>query len=204
MRRRCRRADIIRPASDPIGTDGSIAILKGNLAPEGCVIKHTACPKNMFEATLRAKPYDSEEACISAVLHGEVKPGDAIFIRYEGPRGSGMPEMFYTGEAICADPKLASSVALITDGRFSGGTSGLSIGHISPEAAAGGNIGKIQDGDIIEIDIPNRSINVKLTDEELAARPMTPVTRDRQVSKALKAYASMVSSADKGAVRLIE
>ena len=158
----------------------------------------------MFEATLRAKPYDSEEACISAVLHGEVKPGDAIFIRYEGPRGSGMPEMFYTGEAICADPKLASSVALITDGRFSGGTSGLSIGHISPEAAAGGNIGKIQDGDIIEIDIPNRSINVKLTDEELAARPMTPVTRDRQVSKALRAYASMVSSADKGAVRLIE
>ena len=97
------------------GTDGSIAILKGNLAPEGCVIKHTACPKNMFEATLRAKPYDSEEACIAAVLHGEVKPGDAIFIRYEGPRGSGMPEMFYTGEAICADPKLASSVALITD-----------------------------------------------------------------------------------------
>ena len=94
------RADIIRPASDPIGTDGSIAILKGNLVPEGCVIKHTACPKNMFEATLRAKPYDSEEACISAVLHGEVKPGDAIFIRYEGPRGSGMPEMFYTGEAI--------------------------------------------------------------------------------------------------------
>ena len=99
---------------------------------------------------------------------------------------------------------LGKECALITDGRFSGGTSGLSIGHISPEAAAGGNIGKIQDGDIIEIDIPNRSINVKLTDEELAARPMTPVTRDRRVSKALKAYASMVSSADKGAVRLID
>ena len=104
------------------------------------MIKHTACPENMFKAVLRAKPYDSEEACISAVLHGEVKPGDAVFIRYEGPRGSGMPEMFYTGEAICADPKLASSVALITDGRFSGASRGPVIGHVSPEAAAGGPI----------------------------------------------------------------
>ena len=98
------REDIIHSFEHAKGTNGSIAILKGNLAPEGCVIKHTACPENMFQAVLRAKPYDSEEACISAVLHGEVKPGDAVFIRYEGPRGSGMPEMFYTGEAICADP----------------------------------------------------------------------------------------------------
>ena len=130
------RTDIIHTFADAKGTDGSIAILKGNLAPEGSVIKHTACPKNMFRATLRAKPYDSEEECIAAVLHGEVQPGDAIFIRYEGPRGSGMPEMFYTGEAICADPKLASSVALITDGRFSGASRGPVIGHVSPEAAA--------------------------------------------------------------------
>ena len=152
--------DIIRSFSHAKGTDGSIAILKGNLAPEGSVIKHTACPKNMFTATLRAKPYDSEEACINAVLHGEVQPGDAIFIRYEGPRGSGMPEMFYTGEAICADPKLASSVALITDGRFSGASRGPVIGHVSPEAAIGGPIALVEEGDLIQIDIPNRLLAI--------------------------------------------
>ena len=167
-------ADIIRPASDPIGTDGSIAILKGNLAPEGCVIKHTACTKNMFEATLRAKPYDSEEACISAVLHGEVKPGDAIFIRYEGPRGSGMPEMFYTGEAICADPKLASSVALITDGRFSGASRGPVIGHVSPEAAVGGPIALVEPDDLIQIDVHNR----KLAIVGVKGEPKTPEEMD--------------------------
>ena len=154
------RADIIRPASDPIGTDGSIAILKGNLAPEGCVIKHTACPKEMFQVTLRAKPYDSEEACIAAVLHGDVRPGDAVFIRYEGPRGSGMPEMFYTGEAICADPALASSVALITDGRFSGASRGPVIGHVSPEAAVGGPIALVEEGDLIRIDVPGRVLAI--------------------------------------------
>ena len=127
------REDIIHSFDHAKGTDGSIAILKGNLAPEGCVIKHTACPKNMFKAVLNARPFNSEEACIDAVLHGKVKPGDAIFIRYEGPRGSGMPEMFYTGEAICANPELASSVALITDGRFSGASRGPVIGHVSPE-----------------------------------------------------------------------
>ena len=124
------------------------------------MIKHTACPGNMFQVTLRAKPFDSEEACIRAVLAGEVKPGDAVFIRYEGPRGSGMPEMFYTGEAICADPKLASSVALITDGRFSGASRGPVIGHVSPEAAAGGPIALVQEGDLIRIDIPNRRLDV--------------------------------------------
>ena len=154
------RTDIIHTFADAKGTDGSIAILKGNLAPEGSVIKHTACPKNMFRATLRAKPYDSEEECIAAVLHGEVQPGDAIFIRYEGPRGSGMPEMFYTGEAICADPKLASSVALITDGRFSGASRGPVIGHISPEAAVGGPIALVEEGDLIQIDIPNRTLAI--------------------------------------------
>ena len=154
------REDIIRSFGNAKGTDGSIAILKGNLAPEGCVIKHTACPKNMFQVTLRAKTFDSEESCIAAVLAGEIQPGDAMFIRYEGPRGSGMPEMFYTGEAICADPKLASSVALITDGRFSGASRGPVIGHVSPEAAAGGPIALVEDGDLIRIDIPNRVLAI--------------------------------------------
>ena len=154
------REDIIHSFDHAKGIDGSIAVLKGNLAPEGCVIKHTACPKNMFRATLNAKPYDSEEACIAAVLNGEVKPGDAVFIRYEGPRGSGMPEMFYTGEAICANPELAASVALITDGRFSGASRGPVIGHVSPEAAAGGPIALVEEGDLIELDVENRSISV--------------------------------------------
>ena len=168
------REDIIHSFDNAKGTDGSIAILKGNLAPEGCVIKHTACPKNMFEATLRAKPYDSEEECISAVLHGEVKPGDAIFIRYEGPRGSGMPEMFYTGEAICADPKLASSVALITDGRFSGASRGPVIGHVSPEAAVGGPIALVEPDDLIQIDVHNR----KLAIVGVKGEPKTPKEMD--------------------------
>ena len=154
------RTDVIRSFDHAKGTDGSIAILKGNLAPEGSVIKHTACPKNMFQATLRARPFDSEEACIHAVLNGQVKPGDAIFIRYEGPRGSGMPEMFYTGEAICADPKLASSVALITDGRFSGASRGPVIGHVSPEAAVGGPIALVEEGDLIRIDVPARELSI--------------------------------------------
>ena len=164
------RTDIIHDFDHAKGTDGSIAILRGNLAPEGCVIKHTACPKNMFRATLRAKPYDSEEACIDAVLHGKVQPGDAIFIRYEGPRGSGMPEMFYTGEAVCADPKLAASVALITDGRFSGGTRGACIGHVSPEAASGGLIGLLKAGDIIDIDINAQKLEAELSPEEIEKR----------------------------------
>lgn len=164
------RTDIIHSFDHPKGTDGSIAILKGNLAPEGSVIKHTACPKNMFQATLLARPFDSEEECIHAVLNGQVKPGDAIFIRYEGPRGSGMPEMFYTGEAICADPNLASSVALITDGRFSGASRGPVIGHVSPEAAAGGPIALVEEGDLIRIDVPAR----KLAIVGVNGQPKTP------------------------------
>ena len=160
LSRRPPRTDIIRTFENAKGTDGSIAILKGNLAPEGCVIKHTACPKEMFQVTLRAKPYNSEEACIAAVLHGDVRPGDAVFIRYEGPRGSGMPEMFYTGEAICADPALASSVALITDGRFSGASRGPVIGHVSPEAAVGGPIALVEEGDLIRIDVPGRVLAI--------------------------------------------
>ena len=154
------RADIIRPASDPIGTDGSIAILKGNLAPEGAVIKHTACPKEMFQAVLRARPFDSEEECLDAVLHHKVEKGDAVFIRYEGPQGSGMPEMFYTSEAISSDEELGRSIALITDGRFSGASTGPVIGHCSPEAQTGGPIALVEEGDLIEIDIPARKLNI--------------------------------------------
>ena len=154
------RQDIIRPASDPIGTDGSIAILKGNLAPEGAVIKHTACPKEMFRAVLRARPFDSEEECLDAVLHHKVQKGDAVFIRYEGPQGSGMPEMLYTSEAISSDKELGRAIALITDGRFSGASTGPVIGHCSPEAQAGGPIALVEEGDLIEIDIPGRVLAI--------------------------------------------
>ena len=152
--------DIIRPADRPLGTDGSIAVLRGNLAPEGAVIKHTACPKEMFHAVLRARPFDSEEECLDAVLEHRVQPGDAVFIRYEGPRGSGMPEMFYTTEAISSDKELGRSIALITDGRFSGASTGPSIGHCSPEAADGGPIALVEEGDLIELDVPGRRLQI--------------------------------------------
>ena len=154
------RDDIIRPYDKAIGTNGSIAILKGNLAPEGAVIKHTACPKEMFSARLRARPFDSEEECIAAVLQHRVKPGDAVFIRYEGPKGSGMPEMFYTSEAISSDKELGRSIALITDGRFSGASTGPVIGHCSPEAQSGGPIALVEENDLIELDIERRSLNI--------------------------------------------
>ncbi len=154
------RADIIRPYDQAIGTDGSIAVLKGNLAPEGAVIKHTACPKEMFSAVLNARPFDSEEACIDAVLHHRVKPGDAVFIRYEGPKGSGMPEMFYTSEAISSDKELGRSIALITDGRFSGASTGPVIGHCSPEAQAGGPIALVEEGDLIQLDVKERILAI--------------------------------------------
>ena len=155
-----RRTDIIASFDHPIGDNGTIAVLRGNLAPEGCVIKHSACPKDMFHAVLRARPFDSEEEAIDAILHGRIHPGDAVFIRYEGPRGSGMPEMFYTGEAICSDPVLAKSVALITDGRFSGASRGPVIGHVSPEAAAGGPIALVEEDDIIELDVERRYLAI--------------------------------------------
>lgn len=155
-----KRTDVIRSFDDPIGTNGSIAILKGNLAPEGAEIKHSAAPKEMFEAILKAKPFDSEEAAIDAVLKKKIRPGDAVFIRYEGPKGSGMPEMFYTGEAISSDPELSASIALITDGRFSGASKGPVIGHVSPEAASGGPIALIEEDDLIEINIPKRILQI--------------------------------------------
>ncbi len=154
------KEDIIRPYDKAIGTDGSIAVLKGNLAPEGAVIKHTACPKEMFKAILKARPFDSEEECLDAVLKHKVEKGDAVFIRYEGPKGSGMPEMFYTSEAISSDKELRRSIALITDGRFSGASTGPVIGHCSPEAADGGPIALVEEGDLIEIDIAERKLNI--------------------------------------------
>ncbi len=155
-----RREDIIRPYDQAIGTDGSIAVLRGNLAPHGAVIKHTACPKEMFRAVLRARPFDSEEECIDAVLHHRVHKGDAVFIRYEGPKASGMPEMFYTSEAISSDQELGRSIALITDGRFSGASTGPVIGHCSPEAQAGGPIALVEEDDLIEIDVPGRVLAI--------------------------------------------
>lgn len=154
------REDIIRPYDKAIGTDGSIAILRGNLAPEGAVIKHTACPKEMFKAVLCARPFDSEEECLDAVLKHKVQKGDAVFIRYEGPKGSGMPEMFYTSEAISSDKELGKSIALITDGRFSGASTGPVIGHCSPEAVDGGPIALVEEGDLIEIDVKERKLNI--------------------------------------------
>ncbi|MDR2869844.1 MAG: dihydroxy-acid dehydratase [Deferribacteraceae bacterium] len=155
-----KREDIIRKFDKPIGSDGTIAVLKGNLAPEGAVVKHSAVPKEMFKATLRARPFDCEEDAIEAVLTHRIQPGDAVFIRYEGPKGSGMPEMFYTTEAIASDETLAKSIALITDGRFSGATRGPAIGHVSPEAAAGGPIALVEENDLIEIDIPARKLRI--------------------------------------------
>lgn len=154
------KEDIIRPFDNALGTDGSIAILKGNLAPEGAVIKHTACPKEMFKATLNARPFDCEEDCIEAVLRHKVKPGDAVFIRYEGPKGSGMPEMFYTSEAISSDKELGKTIALITDGRFSGASTGPVIGHCSPEAQAGGPIALVEEGDLIHLDVEKRILEI--------------------------------------------
>lgn len=169
------REEIIRPFEKPIGTGGSIAVLKGNLAPEGAVIKHTACPREMFRAVLTARPFDSEEECLDAVLHHRVQKGDAVFIRYEGPKGSGMPEMFYTSEAISSDPELGRSIALITDGRFSGASTGPVVGHCSPEAASGGPIALVEEGDLIELDVENRVLAIvgvrgeRKTPEEIAA-----------------------------------
>ena len=154
------KEEIIRSYDNPISSDGAIAILYGNLAPEGAVVKHSAVPKKMHKATLLARPFDSEEDAISAIINKDIKSGDAVFIRYEGPKGSGMPEMFYTTEAISSDPILSESIALITDGRFSGASKGPVIGHVSPEAQDGGAIALVEENDVIEIDIPQRKLNI--------------------------------------------
>lgn len=193
----------IRDIEHAYTKDGGLAVLFGNIAQDGCVVKTAGVDPSIWKFTGPARVFDSQEAACEGILGGKIKSGDCVVITHEGPKGGpGMQEMLYPTSYI-KSMHLGKECALITDGRFSGGTSGLSIGHISPEAAAGGNIGKIKDGDIIEIDIPNRSINVRLSDEELAARPQQPLTRDRVVSKALRAYAQSVSSADKGGVRMI-
>lgn len=155
-----KREDIILPASKPLNEEGAIAILKGNLAPEGAVVKHSAVPEAMKEVVLSVRVFDCEEDAIDAILKHRINPGEAVFIRYEGPKGSGMPEMFYTTEAISSDPELSASIALLTDGRFSGASKGPAIGHISPEAASGGPIALVEDGDLIEISAKNRTLNI--------------------------------------------
>ncbi len=154
------RADIIYSIDKPLNQEGAIAILKGNLAPEGAVVKHSAVPTAMQEVVLSARVFDCEEEAIAAILNHKINPGEAVFIRYEGPKGSGMPEMFYTTEAIASDPELSASIALLTDGRFSGASKGPAIGHISPEAASGGPIALVEDGDLIEISVKKRSLNI--------------------------------------------
>lgn len=194
----------IRDLAHAYSKDGGLAVLKGNIATDGCVVKTAGVDESIWKFAGPAKVFDSQEAACEGILGGQVVSGDVVVITHEGPKGGpGMQEMLYPTSYL-KSKHLGKECALITDGRFSGGTSGLSIGHISPEAAAGGNIGKLVDGDLIEIDIPNRCIRVLLSDEELAARPMRPVTRDRQVSKSLQAYACLVSSADKGGVRLLD
>lgn len=193
--------------------DGGLGILKGNIALDGCVVKTAGVDESIFKFSGTAKVFHSQDAACEGILRDQVKSGDVVVITYEGPKGGpGMQEMLYPTSYI-KSKHLGKECALITDGRFSGGTSGLSIGHVSPEAAAGGAIGLVRDGDIIDIDIPNRSISVRVSDEELEKRRNEELAkgnlafkpnRDRNVSKALKAYASMVSSADLGAIRIIE
>ena len=208
-----RSAGCIRAIEYAYTKDGGLGVLKGNIAQDGCVIKTAGVDESIWKFSGPAKVYHSQDDACEGILGGEVVSGDVVVIIHEGPKGGpGMQEMLYPTSYI-KSKHLGKECALITDGRFSGGTSGLSIGHISPEAASGGNIGLIRNGDIIEIDIPNRSINVKLSDQELANRRKEEENkginawkpnRNRQVSKSLRAYASMVSSADKGGIRIIE
>lgn len=194
----------IRDLDHAYTKDGGLAVLFGNIAQDGCVVKTAGVDPSIWKFSGPARVFDSQEEACDAILGGRVKSGDCVVITHEGPKGGpGMQEMLYPTSYI-KSMHLGKECALITDGRFSGGTSGLSIGHISPEAAAGGNIGKIVDGDIIDIDIPARTISVRLSDDELQARPQRPLKRVREVSRALKAYARSVSSADKGGVRIID
>ncbi|MCL3852645.1 dihydroxy-acid dehydratase [Parabacteroides leei] len=209
-----RTAGCIRDVEHAYVKDGGLAVLYGNIAQDGCVVKTAGVDESIFRFAGPAKVFDSQDAACEGILKDKVVSGDVVVITYEGPKGGpGMQEMLYPTSYI-KSKHLGKECALITDGRFSGGTSGLSIGHISPEAAAGGAIGLVKDGDIIEINIPERTINVKVSDEELAKRrqaeeargpkAFTPPFRQRTVSKALKAYAKMVASADKGGVRIVE
>ena len=199
-----RAGGCIRDLEHAYTRDGGLAVLFGNIAQNGCVVKTAGVDESLWHFEGPAVVFDSQDDACEGILGGKVKAGDCVVIMHEGPKGGpGMQEMLYPTSYI-KSRHLGKACALITDGRFSGGTSGLSIGHISPEAAAGGNIGKIKDGDIIVIDIPNRLLQVRLSDEELNARPQQPLKRNRVVSKALRAYAQSVSSADKGGVRIID
>ncbi len=204
----------IRDYEHAYNKDGGLAVLYGNIARNGCIVKTAGVDPSVYHFKGTARVFQSQDDACNGILGDKVKAGDVVVIRYEGPKGGpGMQEMLYPTSYI-KSMNLGKACALITDGRFSGGTSGLSIGHISPEAAAGGEIALIGEGDWIEIDIPGRSINVLVSDDELAVRreneiskgnlAFTPAGRDRYVSKALKAYASLVSSADRGAIRLID
>jgi dihydroxy-acid dehydratase len=208
-----RTTGCIRDLENAYSKDGGLAVLKGNIAQDGCVVKTAGVDESILKFRGKAKVFDSQDSACEGILSGDVVEGDVVVIIYEGPKGGpGMQEMLYPTSYI-KSKHLGKECALITDGRFSGGTSGLSIGHVSPEAAAGGNIALVRDGDIIDIDIPNRTINVMLSDDDLqqrrteeenkGANAFTPPFRKREISKSLKAYASMVSSADKGAVRII-
>ena len=206
-----RQEGCIRDCEHAYVKDGGLAVLKGNIAKDGCVVKTAGVDESIFRFSGPAKVFHSQDEAVEGILGGRVKSGDVVVITFEGPKGGpGMQEMLYPTSYI-KSMHLGKECALLTDGRFSGGTAGLSIGHISPEAAAGGEIGLVRDGDIIDIDIPGRSISVRLSDEELAQRrkeeeaygkeAFTPRGRDRQVSRALRAYAANVTSADKGGVR---
>ncbi|MBO8436799.1 MAG: dihydroxy-acid dehydratase [Spirochaetes bacterium] len=203
------KEDILKPYDKPIGSHGTIAILKGNLAPDGSVVKHSAVPKEMFHAVLKARPFNCEEDAIAAVLSHRIKPGDAVVVRYEGPKGAGMPELFYTTEAISSDPELGKSIALITDGRFSGASKGPSIGHVSPEAAEGGPIAVVEDDDLIEIDIDNRKLNIiGVKGEKLPPEVVEKILKERRSqwtpkeakykSGVLKIYSEHATGAMKG------
>jgi dihydroxy-acid dehydratase len=203
----------IRDLEHAYNKDGGLAVLYGNIAEDGCIVKTAGVDPSILKFSGTAKVFNSQEDAVNGILGDSVTKGDVVVIRYEGPKGGpGMQEMLYPTSYLKA-MQLDKECALITDGRFSGGTSGLSIGHVSPEAAAGGNIGLIMNNDKIEIDIPNRSINLLISENELKERrknekakgrdAFTPGDRNRMVSKALRAYSSMVSSADKGAVRVI-
>ena len=206
-----RETGVIRSVEHAFSPDGGLAVLYGNIAEKGCIVKTAGVAVGLHTFRGPAVVFQSQDEAVEAILNNKVKPGDCVVIRYEGPRGGpGMQEMLYPTSYIKAKG-LGKACALITDGRFSGGTSGMSVGHISPEAASGGAIALIENGDTIVIDIPARTINVEISDDELARRRAAmeakgkdawkPVGRDRQVSPALRAYAAMVTSADTGAVR---
>jgi len=192
------REEIIKPYDRAIGVNGAIAILKGNLAPLGAVIKHTAVPVEMHRAILSARPFDSEEEAIAAILNKQIHPKEAVIIRYEGPKGSGMPEMFYTTEAISSDPELAKSIALITDGRFSGASKGPAIGHVSPEAAVGGPIALVEEKDLIEIDIENRILRII----GINGKECSPAQIEKELAERRERWKPKTSKYNRGVLKL--